>query len=103
MLRYLHRLREAAVSVPAMDRSRRLRFPGSLWHYACPADGGYLRVEAVYGETETIASGHDADAERRQRHHLHSMLAMIASLAFWPRQCWPLDRPAHLSASATGA
>jgi hypothetical protein len=26
---------------------------------ACPADGGYLRVEAVYGETETIASGQD--------------------------------------------
>lgn len=26
---------------------------------ACPADGGYLRVEAVYGEAETIASGHD--------------------------------------------
>src|SRR5271165_2934494 len=26
---------------------------------ACPADGGYLRVEAVYGEAEAIASGHD--------------------------------------------
>jgi hypothetical protein len=24
-----------------------------------PADGGYLRVEAVYGEAEAIASGHD--------------------------------------------
>ena len=26
---------------------------------ACPADGGYLRVDAVYGEAEAVASGHD--------------------------------------------